>query len=234
MQALMHTVQQTADHSRGTIARPSTPDALDLLKQFGSAVTVRREHEIHGQGEPAEYCWRNLSGCVRMVRLMEDGRGQVGEFCFAGDIVGVDDLAIHEFAAEAVTDLKLGRYPRRMVEALAESRAALARRLRSLTLNNLRTAHERMVLLGCKTAMEKLAGFVLEMDRRSRKPGRATLDLPMSRTDIADHLGLTVETVCRTLAHLKRQATLGICRAGVELHVRRYLRDLAREPRRAS
>lgn len=118
-----------------------------------------------------------------------------------------------------------------MVEALAESRAALARRLRTLTLNNLHAAHEHMMLLGRKTAVEKLASFVLEMDRRSATPGRAMLDLPMSRTDIADHLGLTVETVCRVLAHLKREGTLGICRTGVKLHDRRYLRDLASEPR---
>ena len=123
------------------------------------------------------------------------------------------------------------RYPRRMVEALAESRASLARRLRTLTLNNLHAAHERMMLLGRKTALERLASFVLEMDRRSATPGRAMLELPMSRTDIADHLGLTVETVCRVLAHLKREGTLDISRAGVALHDRRYLRDLACEPR---
>ncbi len=231
MQSTMHPAQQNVVLSRGIIARPSAPDALDLLEQFGSTVTVQREHEIHGQGASAEYCWRILSGCVRTVRLMEDGRRQVGEFLFAGDIFGLDDLAIHEFAAEAVTDVKLRRYPRRMVEALAESRPALARRLRALTLNNLHTAHERMMLLGRKSAMERLASFVLEMDRRSATPGRATLDLPMSRTDIADHLGLTVETVCRVLAHLKREGTLGISRSGVELHDRRYLRDLACEPR---
>jgi CRP/FNR family transcriptional regulator, nitrogen fixation regulation protein len=231
MQSIMHSSQQTAGPSRGMTARPSAPDALDLLEQFGTTVTVRREREIHGQADPAEYCWRILSGCVRTVRLMEDGRRQVGEFLFAGDIFGLDDLAIHDFAAEAVTDVKLRRYPRRMVEALAESRAALARRLRTLTLNNLHAAHERMMLLGRKTAMERLASFVLEMDRRSATPGRPMLDLPMGRTDIADHLGLTVETVCRVLAHLKREGTLGICRTGVELHDRRYLQDLACELR---
>lgn len=231
MQSITHRAQQTVCLSGGMIARPSAPDALDLLEQFGSTVTIEREHEIYGQGGPARYCWRILSGCVRTVRLMEDGRRQVGEFLFAGDIFGLDDLTIHDFGAEAVTDVKLRRYPRRMVEALAESRAALAHRLRTLTLNNLHAAHERMMLLGRKTAMEKLASFVLEMDRRSPTPGRAVLDLPMSRTDIADQLGLTVETVCRVLAHLKRDGTLGISRTGVELHDRRCLRDLACEPR---
>lgn len=71
MQSIMHPAQQTVRLSGGMIAGP---DALDLLEQFGSTVTAQREHEIHGQGDPAEYCWRILSGCVRMVRLMEDGR----------------------------------------------------------------------------------------------------------------------------------------------------------------
>lgn len=231
MQSIRHPAQQTVRPSGGMIARPPVPDALDLLEQFGTTVTIEREHEIYGQGDPAQYCWRVLSGCVRTVTLMEDGRRQVGEFLFAGDLFGLDDVAIHDFAAESVTDVKLRRYPRRMVEALAESRAALAHRLHTLTLNNLRAAHEHMMLLGRKTAMEKLASFVLEMDRRAATPGRAMLDLPMSRTDIADHLGLTVETVCRVLAHLKRAGTLGITRTGVELHDRRCLCALACEPR---
>ncbi len=231
----MHAMMQTAQQTRGLPgrinARPAAPDSLDLLEQFGSTVTVQREHEIHGQGDSAEYCWRILSGCVRTVKLMEDGRRQVGEFLLAGDMFGLDDLGTHDFAAEAITEVKLRRYPRRMVEALAESHAGLARRLREMTLGNLRCAHERMVLLGRKTAMEKIASFVLEMDRRSGTPGRAMLDLPMSRTDIADHLGLTVETVCRVLAHLKREGTLAIARTGVELRDRLYLRALACESR---
>jgi len=231
MQAAMQTVQRDRGIPGRMTARPTAPDALDLLEQFGSTVTVQREHEIHGQGDSAEYCWRILSGCVRTVKLMEDGRRQVGEFLMPGDMFGMDDLGTHDFAAEAVTEAKLRRYPRRMVEALAESHTGLARRLREMTLGNLRCAHERMVLLGRKTAMEKIASFMLEMDRRSATPGRTMLDLPMSRTDVADHLGLTVETVCRVLAHLKREGTVAILRTGVELRDRRYLRDLACEAR---
>jgi CRP/FNR family transcriptional regulator, nitrogen fixation regulation protein len=231
MQSITHTAQQTTSPSGRTTARPVAPDPLDLLEQFGSTVTVGREHEIYGQGDTARYCWRILSGCVRTVKLLEDGRRQVGEFLFAGDIFGLDDLAIHDFAAEAVTDVKMRRYPRRTVDALAESSASLAHSLHALILNNLHAAHERMILLGRKTATEKLASFLLEMDRRSVTPGRVMVDLPMSRTDIADHLGLTVETVCRVLAHLKRDGTLGISRAGIELYDRRCLCDLACEPR---
>ena len=231
MQATMQTAQQHLGVTGRLSVHPTAPDALDLLEQFGSTVTVQRAHGIHAQGESAKYCWRILSGCVRTVKLMEDGRRQVGEFLLPGDVFGLDDLGTHDFAAEAVTDVQLRRYPRRMVEALADSHAGLARRLREMALTSLRFAHERIVLLGRKTAMEKIASFMLEMDRRSSTPGRAMLGLPMNRTDIADHLGLTVETVCRVLAHLKRGGTLAIARTGVELRDRRYLRDLACESR---
>ena len=231
MQATMPITQQTRSALGGAARPPAAPDAIDLLEQFGSTMSVRRDHEIHGQGDAAEYCCRILTGCVRMVKLMEDGRRQVAEFLFPGDFLGLDDLGTHDFAAEAVTDVTLRRYPRRMVEALADSHAALARRLRSLALANLRDAHDRMVLLGRKTAVEKIASFVLEMERRGMAPGCKVAEVPMSRTDVADHLGLTVETVCRVLALLKREGTVALHRTGVEVCDRATLRALACEPR---
>lgn len=231
MQATMQITQPSRSVHGYAPRLPATPDAIDLLEQFGSTVAIQRDHEIHGQGDTAEYCWRILSGCVRTVKLMEDGRRQVAEFLFAGDLLGLDDLGTHDFGAEAVTDVTLRRYPRRMVEALADSHAALARRLRSMALTNLRNAHERMVMLGRKTAVEKVASFVLEMERRATAPGRKVVEVPMSRTDVADHLGLTVETVCRILAHLKREGAVVLHRTGVEVLDRAALRALACEAR---
>lgn len=228
----MQTAMQTTRSVTGQALRqPAAPDALDLLEQFGTTVSVQREHEIHGQGDTTDYCWRILSGCVRRVKLMEDGRRQVAEFLFAGELLGLDDQGIHDFAAEAVTDVTLRRYPRRMVEALADSHAALARRLRAMALADLRNAHDRLVMLGRKTAVEKVAGFVLEMDRRGTAPGHKVTEVPMSRTDVADHLGLTVETVCRILAHLKREGVVALHRTGVEVLDRTALHDLACESR---
>jgi hypothetical protein len=122
-QSITHRAEQTVCRSGGMNAPPSAPDALDLLEPFGSTVTVEREHEIYRPEGPAEYCWHILSSCVRTVTLMEDGRRQVGEFLFACDIFGLGALPIHGVGAEAVTDVKLRRYPRRMVDALADSRA---------------------------------------------------------------------------------------------------------------
>jgi CRP/FNR family nitrogen fixation transcriptional regulator len=230
MQATIQMAPQARSDPGYARRQPATPDALDLLEQFGSTVSIRREHEIHGQGAAADYCWRILTGCVRTVKVMEDGRRQVADFLFAGDWLGLDDLGTHDFAAEAVTEVTLRRYPRRMVEALADSHAALARRLRALALGSVRNAHERMIMLGRKTAAEKIASFVLEMDRRGTAPGRKVTEVPMSRTDVADHLGLTVETVCRILAQMKREGTVVLHRTGVEVLDRITLHALACEP----
>ena len=233
------TMQATERHSgnnlrQGAIqvfGRPASRDALDLLDQFGTTVAVQHEHEIHGQGAAATSCYRVISGCVRVVRLMEDGRRQVGEFLMAGDVFGFDALDTHDFAAEAVSDAVLRRYPRRMVDALAETNVGLARRLRDLTSVSLRNAHTRLLLLGRKTASERIATFLLEMAERLPQATVGVLDLPMSRSDVADHLGLTIETVCRILAHLRRDGTITIERNRIEIHNAVDLRQMASEPR---
>jgi CRP-like cAMP-binding protein len=206
-------------------------DALDLLEQFGTTISVQREQEIHGQGDQASSCYRILRGCVRMVKLMEDGRRQIGEFLMAGDLLGFDALDTHDFAAEAVSDVVLRRYPRRAVDVLAESNTALARRLRDLTSISLRMAHMRLLLLGRKTASERIATFLLEMAERLPRTSACVMDMPMSRTDMADHLGLTIETVCRVLAHLRRDATIVIERGSIEIRDSACLQQMASEPR---
>ena len=210
---------------------PVTRDALDLLEQFGTTMSVQHDREIHGQGDRADWCYRIVSGCVRMVNLMEDGRRQIGEFLMAGDLLGFDTLGTYDFSAEAVSEVVLRRYPRRMVDALAESNVALARRLRDMTSGSLRLAHSRLVLLGRKTASERIASFLLEMAKRLPEVHRDVLDLPMGRTDIADHLGLTIETVCRVMAHLRRDGTVVVERGHVTIRDSVALQQMASEPR---
>ena len=184
------TMQRTEQRLGNTAARRSLPpmlqpaphDALALLEQFGTTVSVHGDRQIHGQGDQADCCYRILSGCVRTVKLMEDGRRQIGEFLMAGDLLDFDALGTYDFAAEAVSDVVLRRYPRRMVDALAESNVALTRRLRDMTSISLRMAHARLVLLGRKTASERIASFLLEMAERLPDGRPNVLDLPMGRT----------------------------------------------------
>lgn len=183
------------------------------------AVTVRAapDEEIVGQGEPADFCYLVQSGCVRTVKLMEDGRRQVGEFLFPGDLFGWDALEEHDFGAEAVTAAALRRYPRRLLEALAERDRDLAQRLRTLTAHELRAGRERMLLLGRKTAAERIASFLLEISARLGGAGNRPIELPMRRVDIADYLGLTIETVCRGLTSLRRKQIIAIERTQVAI-----------------
>jgi CRP-like cAMP-binding protein len=204
-------------------------DPLSLLAGCGMTITVPRDRELHAQGDRAEFCYRIVSGCIRTIKLMEDGRRQVGGFLLAGDCLGFDALDTHDFAAQAVTDVVLRRYRRRETEALMERHASLARVLREMAARELRDAYDRILLLGRKTASERIATFLLEMAARQRGVGKVAL--PMSRTDIADHLGLTVETVCRMMTHLRRDGTIAIEPGQVELLCPAALQQMAADPR---
>jgi CRP/FNR family nitrogen fixation transcriptional regulator len=210
-----------------TMARPGVPDPLNLLEQFGTTISVPRDHQIQAQGDPSVHIWRVLAGCVRTVKLLEDGRRHVGEFLFPGDLFGSEITGACDLAAEAVTDLVLRRYKWRMVESLAQSHAGLAGRLREISVRRLRTAQNHLVLLGRKTATERVASFLIGLEEATGALSKQELALPMCRADIADHLGLTVETVCRVLAQLKRDAILAITRSGVQIRNPRALRSLA-------
>ena len=230
----MQVMAQTVERSVGTVPmvrQAAVRDPLDLLEQFGTTVSVQRDREIHGQGDKAAWCYRVISGCVRVVKLMEDGRRQIGEFLMAGDVLGFDALETYDFAAEAVSEVVLRRYPRRMVDALAERNIGLARRLRDVVSSSLRLAQARLVLLGRKTASERIASFLIEMDDRLPHARPDVLELPMGRTDMADHLGLTIETVCRILAHLRREGTIAIDRSSVTIRDAAALEQMASEPR---
>jgi len=232
MQALSQTIEQRFP-ANGVLAfaQPAAPDALDLLEQFSSAISVRRDREIHAQGDQANSCYRIVSGCVRVVKLMEDGRRQISEFLMAGDLLGFDSLDTFDFAAEAVNDVVLRRYPRRAVDSLVDSNLPLARRLRQAGAVSLREAHARLVLLGRKTASERIASFLMEMAERLPQTRRGVLDLPMNRADVADHLGLTIETVCRALASLRREGTITIERGSVTIRDAVALGQMASEAR---
>jgi len=174
------------------------------IEAIGVPMLFKRGNEVYGQGEPGEYIYRVVTGAVRACRILADGRRNIGAFYLPGDMFGLDAGPAHGFSAEAVTDSRLLVIRRRSVLALAASDNEVARELWSLTERELARALERAVLLS-KTAQERMAGFVLEMAARA---AGETIDLPMPRQDIADYLGLTIETVSRTLTSLEQQAAI--------------------------
>jgi len=210
----------------------SSPAGLDLFEEIGTVLPVRRDQEIYGQDDPADYYYQVIGGSVRTVKLMADGRRQVSEFLMPGDLFGFDELDRHDFAAEALENALVKRYSRRVVEALAQRSMPLAQKLRHLTIAKLRRAHERLLLLGCMTASERIATFLLQMSDRAPASAKAWIALAMSRRDIADYLGLTIETVSRTLSVLRVDGTIGMLKkTRIEIRDRAALECLASEPR---
>lgn len=190
------------------IAQSGQLDALVALERIGTRLSVARNAVIYVEGDSADCWYKVVSGTVRICKLLADGRRYIAEFCFAGDCFGIDNASERLYSAEAVDDVIVMRYRRRATEQLLDVNPALARLLRDTVLRELGSAQGRALLLGRMTAPERVAVFLLEMfDRRDRT---RIFDLPMSRNDIADYLGLTIETVCRILSALKREGAIAI------------------------
>jgi CRP/FNR family nitrogen fixation transcriptional regulator len=172
-----------------------------------SEFSYKKGIEIYGDKEPAEYVYQITSGVVCTYKLLSDGRRQIGAFHLIGDVFGFENNGLHRFTAEAIVDTTLRLVRRRSLELVAERDVSVANNLLSLTTSNLRHAEDHMLLLGRKTALERVAAFLLEMDSRLTAAG--VLALPMCRRDIADYLGLTLETVSRALSSLHERGILG-------------------------
>ncbi|MGE4063149.1 MAG: helix-turn-helix domain-containing protein [Rhodospirillaceae bacterium] len=183
---------------------PARP--LEQLAGFGTRITVKRGQEIFAEGSDAENCFRLVEGSVRLVKLMADGRRQVCEFLKAGDLLGFETDDEHYFSAEAVCDSTLVRYPRRAIEALLAQDKDFARQLRQMTARGLQDAYRRMVLLCHKSAQERIAWFLLELADGAGSDG--AIHLPMTRTDIANYLGMAIETVSRAIAQFKQTGAI--------------------------
>jgi CRP/FNR family transcriptional regulator, nitrogen fixation regulation protein len=169
--------------------------------------SYRKEEEIYGEDEPAEYVYQVVTGAVRSYKLLSDGRRQIGSFHLPGDVFGLESGTTHRLAAEAIIDTTVRLVKRASLEKAAATDVQVARKLWAMTAGELRHAEDHMLLLGRKTAMERVATFLLEMDRRLAVAGM--MALPMCRRDIGDYLGLTLETVSRALSQLHAQGILG-------------------------
>jgi len=172
---------------------------------IGAPMSFSRNAEIYGEGEPADYLYKVVSGTVRTYKVLSDGRRQIGAFYMPGDVFGLEIGDEHMFSAEAISDAKVLVVKRSALMALAARDNEVARQLWALTGRELSRVQDHIMLL-IKTAQERVAGFLLEMAERGSN-GNA-LELPMSRQDIADYLGLTIETVSRTLTMLENAAAI--------------------------
>jgi CRP/FNR family transcriptional regulator, nitrogen fixation regulation protein len=213
---------QTASHAH-SIRRPAMPlrvvpaaanrrETLEApldqsMQLMGATMSYPRNSEIFGENEPADYLYKIVSGCVRTYKILNDGRRQVGGFYLPGDIFGLEFADEHTLSAEAISDAKVLVVKRSTINALAGRDASVASQLFTLTGRELKRVQDRILLL-IKSAQERVASFLLEM--AERVSGSNAIELPMSRQDIADYLGLTIETVSRTLTLLESSATIEV------------------------
>lgn len=185
---------------------------------------------VFDEGEPADHVFNVTGGTVKVYKLLPDGRRQVTGFLFAGDFLGLANDENYAYSAETVTHCQLCRFPRRKLERLMERFPKVEQRLLNIASNELAAAQEQMLLLGRKTAREKIASFLLLLAKRARQRGQqeSPVDVPMSRNDIGDFLGLTTETVSRTFTQLKQANLIRLLPAGkVELSGHDELEDIA-------
>jgi CRP/FNR family nitrogen fixation transcriptional regulator len=179
--------------------RGSVDSLLDLM---GSCMNFGRNAEIFGEDEPADYFYKVVTGAVRISKLMSDGRRQIGAFYLPGEIFGLETDEAHAFSAEAIGDSQVLVVKRSAFLSRATRDCAMVTEIWTQTMTHLQRARNHMLLLGRKNAQERIATFLLDMAERLSLSGE--VELPMSRQDIADYLGLTIETVCRVLSDLKR------------------------------
>ncbi|MDI1346474.1 MAG: helix-turn-helix domain-containing protein [Pseudolabrys sp.] len=209
----MHTQPMTNRNSFSQVAARATripsPAALlgESIELMGAVMPFARNAEIYGENEPAEYLYKVVGGAVRTYKVLNDGRRQIGAFYLPGDVFGLEIGSVHSFSAEAIAECKVMLIKRSTLVALAARSHDVANQLWTMTAKELQRAQGHIMLL-IKTAQERVAGFLLEM--ASRAPAGNTVELPMSRQDIADYLGLTIETVSRTLTQLENSAAISV------------------------
>jgi CRP/FNR family transcriptional regulator, nitrogen fixation regulation protein len=202
--ASRHPEQVVGGHSdAGVVSADPLGQSMSLM---GATMVYPRNSEIFGENEPADYLYKVVSGSVRTYKILSDGRRQVGGFYLPGDIFGLEYSGEHTLSAEAISDTKVLVVKRSTLTALAGRDASIAQQLFTLTGRELCRVQDRILLL-VKSAQERVASFLLEMAERV---SGNSIELPMSRQDIADYLGLTIETVSRTLTSLECAAAIEV------------------------
>ena len=192
---------------------PAQPISLvnDTSPAVGAMVHFAQGRSIYDEGDEAEAFFKVTKGVVRTCKFMSEGRRQIEAFHAAGAVFGLEAGPDHRLSAEAVSDCTLVSYRRCGVDRLAQTDAVMAQRLLSFAMQGLSRSQDHALLLGRKSALEKVAAFLLECLNHSSDPEIVTL--AMTRQDIADYLGLTIETVSRTLSHMERNALIQLSTA---------------------
>jgi CRP/FNR family transcriptional regulator len=207
-------------------------DDLETFKNLGRTVKLSPGQLLFHEGDPVTRVFTLTKGTLKFYNLLADGRRHVAGFVYPGDFLGISMDDEHVFSAEAVEDAQLCWFPRNRFDGFIDDHSPMERELYRMAAHELAAAHQQMVLLGRKTATERLATFLIVLAGKARaSEGRAVdlVRLPMSRSDIADYLGLTKETVSRVLSAFRRDRLIRLTGVHeVEIIERSGLEELAR------
>ena len=214
-----------------TLCRRLDSDTLANLRALGTMQRLEPNQPIFHEGDPVRRVFMLASGSLKIYVLLVDGRRQITGFMFPGDFLGISIDDQHAFSAEALVASELWWFTRTSFDRFVEDNPLVERELYRLAAHELAAAQAQMVLLGRKTAAERLASFFLELLARQELVSgerQSAFDLPMSRLDIADYLGLTKETVSRMLAQLRNKRLVRLASQDrVEIIDRAGLADMA-------
>ena len=193
-----------------TFCAGAKPEELHRLDAIATKVNLKRGQNVFFEGDPAGFVFNVTRGMVRASKALPDGRRQITGFFYPGDFLGVALHNAYMYNAEAVTGVALCRFPKPQLRALFDDLPKLEIHLLSLSANELATAQDQMLLLGRKSAKERVASFLLMLAQRAEPRGENArlLDLPMNRLDIADYLGLSAETVSRTFTTFREEGLI--------------------------
>lgn len=228
MLALSHAPIASLEGTRSALAlRPGSPKtpAADPTSLEGHlarapARTFAAKEHVFTEGDPRANLYRIESGAVCLYKVMPDGRRQVLGFAYAGDLIGLGSSSEHQFNAQATKACELRILPWSLVQRIGRQDPEFGFKLYEAAAQELAAAHDLLLTTGQRTAMESLAAFLLAMARRGRrgKDGKTVIDLPMTRSDIGDFLGLTIETVSRTFTKLRQLKIIDLAQC-TEVHV---------------
>ena len=187
---------------------------LDRLAAIVTTIDLAPRQTLLMEEDPARYYFNVTAGTLKVYKLLQDGRQQIVGFLLPGDFLGLAIRNNYAYSAEAVTAATVCRFPRARLEELLRAFPRLEARLRSIASNELAVAQEQMLALGRKSARERLATFLVQLSRRAERVGLPAdpITLPMTRQDIADYMGLTIETVSRAFTLLKTTGVIRLAR----------------------
>lgn len=200
----MANAAQVLDYLQQDDARRSSASAA--LASNANVIRYKAGETLYVEGDDAPYCYQVVSGVVKEYNTLEDGRRQVADFYGVGDLFGISELDEQLHTAEAITDCVVRCYGRDQFLKAVASSPELAHKFLDTLMTRLHRSRERMIMLGRMSAMQRIAAFLLRLS--SEQKATSNIRFLMSRQDIADHLGLTIETVCRVLTEMKKRGVV--------------------------